>query len=958
MAERPPGADPPTETVAPPGASGGVPPAGRQPIDEMSFGKGSALGRYVLLEPIGGGGGGQVFAAYDPELDRRVAVKVLHPDSGSPKGLLREARALARLQHPNVLTVHDIGVVDGRVFLATELLTGSTVAQWVREEPRPWTEVVEIFLGVARGLAAAHEQGLVHRDVKPSNMMIARGGEGLLVDFGIARDLPDPEDAVPLEILEESPLAARRRGPAVAGDRSGTPGFMAPEQAAGDAASPAMDQYSFCVSLYWGLSGSLPQGPSPRLPGVPSELETLVQEGLAQEPGDRHPSMVQLTEQLAAILAHRRRRPYRWLLGACVLLGAAAAWGWLTVSGESCSGGQEQLAEIWNPERQGDLRAKLLAEEPLSGEAVWRTVSRIVGDYGEAWSSRRTTWCRAERRGDLSRELLDLRVDCADRRLRELEASLALAGRRTDLGPDAWMALFDGLKPLSSCDDGRTLRSLLPAPADGPRRERLAELHQEQAEIHALWAAGDLRPGLERSRRLVDDARQLGWGPLVAEGLYQRGLFEDALVEADARDTLEDAALTAAAARHDRLTAQSLVRLVRLAAVAPESNADPDRGDTSSLAGRAASRAQEALAGLGDPALLEAELFDYRGLAARQGGDYDAALVFHRRALELKTAEVGPQHPTTAGTLLRLGNLYDDLDDHPEAYKSLHRALEIHTRRFGPSHRIGADIHSRLGTIALEDGDRDLAEHHHRRALDIRLQVFGADGVPVAESLTYLGELEALGGDTESAARSFERALRVLEGELGPDHPHLAVALSTVARSWTETGKDRQALEPYRRALAILTDALGAEHPQVAVLVFNLATVQLRLGELEPALRGFRRSGESWSASLGPEHPLVANARIGEADCLERLDRPAAALEALGNLGQPKVPQVDNGPLDKWQGDAAFVRARAAWATGIDAAGARRLGEAARGIYLHHRVDSARELAEVDGWLAALPEGR
>ncbi|MEM6796271.1 MAG: tetratricopeptide repeat protein, partial [Acidobacteriota bacterium] len=573
----------------------------------------------------------------------------------------------------------------------------------------------------------------------------------------------------------------------------------------------------------------------------------------------------------------------------------------------------------------------------------------------DGWGERQERWCRAGQRGVLSRELLDLRVDCADQRLREVEASLALARARQDLGAEELVALFDGLTPLATCDDGRALRSILRAPEDQAFAQRLAELRREQAEIHALWAAGDLQPGLERARILSRDADELGWGPMIAESLYQEGLFEDAMVDDGAEQTLVDAALTAAAARHDRVTAQSLIRLVRFASLHPESagprgNEEAEAANTSME--RYAARAGEALEGLGDPALLRAELLDYRGLAARQAGDYPTALEFHRQALSIKTEELGAEHPSTGATLLRLGNLYDDLDRNDAATQSLEQALSIHLRRFGPWHPAAADIHSRLGTLALEREDRAAASEHHRQALEIRLRVFGEKRVPVAESLTYLGELEALEGDFKGAKRSFTEALSILKAELGPTHPHVAVALSTVARAWTETGRDLEAVEPYGQALELLTAALGDQHPQVGVLVFNLATVRLRLGGLEDALAGFRRSAVVWSQSLGPEHPLMAQALTGEADCLERLGRPTAALETLGRVAAMELAESASA---KWQADAVFINARAQSALGADPEVARALGEEARGAYLAQRADSSRELAELEAWLALLP---
>ncbi|MEM6795316.1 MAG: serine/threonine-protein kinase, partial [Acidobacteriota bacterium] len=348
---------------------------------------GSILGRYVLLGPIGRGGSGQVFAAYDPQLDRKVAVKVLRsaPDTaaGSPERLLREARALARLQHPNVLTIHDIGESAGRVFVATELLAGSTVAEWLSEGERPWTEVVEIFVGVAQGLAAAHAQGLVHRDVKPSNMMISGEGEGLLVDFGIARDLPAAEDErgeIPLEELGQGQtLAASRPGLDRGTGRAGTPAFMAPEQKSGGEIGPAADQYAFCVALHWALGRGVLPGAAPLPDSVPAALERLIARGLAADPADRHASMEALAQRLLEVRDRWRQRYSRRLLaGGVAALGAGVIWALAFQSSgsaalASCSDGRDPMAALWNPEARSALHQSLAGREPAVGPAVWQT---------------------------------------------------------------------------------------------------------------------------------------------------------------------------------------------------------------------------------------------------------------------------------------------------------------------------------------------------------------------------------------------------------------------------------------------------------------------------------------------------------------------------------------------------------------------------------------------------------
>ena len=156
------------------------------------LGTGARIGRYVIIEQVGTGAMGVVYGAYDPELDRKIALKLLKPGQGreghgASARLLREAKAIARLPHPNVVAVHDVGVLEDQVFLAMEFVAGGTIKSWLDEKPRSWREILDVFIAAGRGLAAAHAAGLVHRDFKPDNVLLDKEGRPRVVDFGLAR---------------------------------------------------------------------------------------------------------------------------------------------------------------------------------------------------------------------------------------------------------------------------------------------------------------------------------------------------------------------------------------------------------------------------------------------------------------------------------------------------------------------------------------------------------------------------------------------------------------------------------------------------------------------------------------------------------------------------------------------------------------------------------------------------
>jgi predicted Ser/Thr protein kinase len=308
------------------------------------------IGRFAILERIGAGAMGEVFAAYDEQLDRKVALKIVHTAiEASPTSqarLLREARALARLSHPNVVTVFDSGLQDGKVFIAMEFVRGKTLQAWLDETPRSCEAILEVFIAVGRGLEAMHELGLIHRDFKPSNVLIDERGRPRLIDFGIVGDLERLEADAPAP-AEDDPAAVVDRLDRLTktGAMIGTPRYMSPEQFQGCGVSTASDQFSFCVALLEALYQRSALGGDalhsliamvlegrietlPQRDDVPRELGAVVLRGLKREPGARWPGMAELLEVLGTVLtghgvdnpsAHRSQRRIGSTLAAAVV---------------------------------------------------------------------------------------------------------------------------------------------------------------------------------------------------------------------------------------------------------------------------------------------------------------------------------------------------------------------------------------------------------------------------------------------------------------------------------------------------------------------------------------------------------------------------------------------------------------------------------------------------------------
>jgi len=370
---------------------------------------GARFGRYVIDRELGAGGMGIVYAAFDQELERRVALKLLREgrSDDARQRLLREARAMARLDHPNIVSVFDVGTIEGRDYVAMELIDGTNLAEWLRAAPRPAREVLVRFFAAGHGLVAAHDAGVIHRDFKPHNVLVGTNGRVAVTDFGLARDVGGVE--APAARDTPSPLS----GLTVPGTIMGTPEYMAPEQWEGGVVSPATDQFAFCVALWEGLVGERPfrgdtedalrdavrVGP---IVGKPRgrRVRAALLRGLAPDPTRRWPSLAALLAALAP-----RRWPGRALAGALVVLVAVAlAFAARSHPAATCTPPARDPAAVWGLPEQLVIRA-------ASPDAAAK-----IDDAIAAWQRVRTTACTTEP------DARPARLVCLDKVLARLDA--------------------------------------------------------------------------------------------------------------------------------------------------------------------------------------------------------------------------------------------------------------------------------------------------------------------------------------------------------------------------------------------------------------------------------------------------------------------------------------------------------------------------------------------------------
>jgi serine/threonine protein kinase/Tfp pilus assembly protein PilF len=891
-------------------------PTPRSNSTVAAFERGAIVGRYVILDRLGAGAMGVVMAAYDPELDRKVALKLLEPrdeDRGAARARLqREAQALAKLTHRNVVAVHDVGVHEGQLFLAMEFVAGQTLRTWLRAGPRPWRDVVRVFLAAGRGLAAAHAAGLVHRDFKPDNVMLDDDRRVRVMDFGLAR-APGAElgPAAPLDRAQLSAAPGVSSMLTQTGALLGTPAYMAPEQFRGAAADTRSDQFSFCIALYEALYGERPfagtstmelldsmihgaVSPAPRGTKVPSWLRKVVIRGLALAPEQRYPSLQALLDALGKNPTLRRRNG----LAVAGVLGvlAFAAWRLSNVTppeDQTCADMDEKLVGVWDDQRRAEVEAAIRATQRSFGPETWARVEQGLDEYTQRWLSARIEACEATRRGEQSGALLDRRMTCYDARLLSLRKLVdELAQADATIVEKAAHAVA-GLPTVDRCADRQALAAELPPPEDPAVAVRVAALDEQLAVAKIREELGKYEQGLAVADQVVAEATTLGYEPLAARAWLVRGSLQEKLGDYEgAVQTLERAYATALAQRMPEESASAATQLMwvvgyRLVRHDEGRRWAIDAEPLSRAAGSDEARAMFRYR-LGTLASSAGKYDEARGLLEQARGDYEAALgpdhprlatvliglgnvsfhegrydearVAYERAGVVVEAALGPRHPDLALSYNNLGNVALAVGDHERARMQFERSLAILGAAFAGDHPLLAPVLMSLGNVAFKDGELAEAREHYQRALAISEQAFGREHVNLAAQLVSLGNVARVEGKHAEARDHYEQALAIRERALGSEHPSLAFVHNNLGLVAHAQGHDDEAREHYERALAILQATHGPEHPDVADVINNLGALARVAGEWELARARHELAMNMLERGLGPEHPRVAEA--------------------------------------------------------------------------------------------------
>ncbi|MFV8753756.1 tetratricopeptide repeat protein [Nannocystaceae bacterium ST9] len=846
------------------------------------------LGRYLIVDQLGEGGMGVVYRAYDPELDRKVAIKLLRGQTSAlaRSRLLREAQAMAKLSHANVVPVFDVGTWEDQVFVAMDYVPGSTLRAWLDAEPRDWRSVVEVFVAAGRGLAAAHAQGIVHRDFKPDNVLVSEpstpAGERrvLVLDFGLAKGIagddarseevdPDAthEHEGASELADSGPSRARTGGASRLSEQLtregaviGTPAYMAPEQHRGRATDARTDQFAFCVALFEGLWGRRPFAgttykalafnvithqviPPPAESKLPARLWPLIARGLAGEPEQRWPDMASLLAALSDDPSQRRRT--RLLFGGALLAFASTlAWGLLrspeppaiVEAPAKCTGASAALAEVWNPERAQAIATTFAARSESWAPDVAAEIDRRLGEWTERWTSGRTGACEAtEVRGEQSAELMDLRIACYDRKLRELAPVVELLASADDQVARKAVDVVASLPQLDGCDDAEGLRAQVPPPADPAIAKQVDDVRIGQAEARSLSSAGRFDRALEKLEPLVPLAEQTGYAPLRFDVLRQHGRLLDKTGKPEqARALLEQAAFGSLGLRDDDVALDAIEGLIF--------NVGYDAADYE--AGMRWAKLGEALlARQHEPSPSHrASLVQQIGMVEFQAGHFDAARSRIDEALQLDSARLGAEHPKLANGLDVLGAIELRTGNYQQAATLFRRSLAIVEKARGRTH---PDLAPPLNNLALAHerlAEFDQSAAMFARVLDLLITAHGPEHPNVGLIEMNLGGVLLLAGKPDEAGPHLEAAVTTLEKALGSDHPLVGRAL-TMRGDWElETGKLELALASYQRSLAIRRAALGDDHIDLSLSHLGLGKALLANGREREAIRELERA--------------------------------------------------------------------------------------------------------------------
>jgi tetratricopeptide (TPR) repeat protein/tRNA A-37 threonylcarbamoyl transferase component Bud32 len=928
---------------------------------------GARFGRYVLEESIGSGAMGSVWAARDPELDRRIALKVLHrevqdsPESRGRARLLREAQALARLSHPNVIVVHDFGTVGDQFFIAMELVEGVTLRRWRAAAQRSVRELIAVYLQAGRGLAAAHAAGLVHRDFKPDNVLVGSDGRVRVLDFGLARAASEPArsehhavETAPTGVSVSSTLTQ-------SGVMVGTPAYMSPEQLLGEPTDARTDQWSFCVALWDALFGALPfsganmnelmnnvltgERREPQaVDRVPATVRQILDRGLQRRAENRFENMDALLAALdAANQPPRRRGPA--VAGAVVAaLAIAGLAAYVSRRPAVCRGADRKLAGVWDTARRAQVATAFRASGQPFAEDTLTRVQAQLDRWTRDWVAQHTEACEATNvRGEQSEVLLDQRMACLSDALDDLRARVdVLAHADATIVPQA-VDVAAHVVPLEGCASAPLLRKPQRANADKSIRAAVQAVDNQVARARALGDAGKYAEAVQVARAAVDAARPLDRPELTARAELVLGDLQDRSDDlSGAEHTAQEAALASEASGDVPAQAEAFALVGQMAA---------DQGKTP-----VAEDALKHAGALGRQLPADHQLASRIAIAssalARQRGDENEATRLARTAVREAEATHDDFRILHALGVLSTQLVFDEHPDLALAKQTAERGLKLAEQLYGANHPNTANAQAVLADVFFTSGDYTEAAKRSRLAVQLLATSPERFNGHLTHSLMMLAQATQMLGQYDEALAALRRARDIMLGEPHPSQEALGGVRLRIAgvledrgnleeglRSIDEALDHRQGVSPQIEAAMLLTKASllckldrcleaspvvdaslaeaekswGADHPALVRMCVVAAAIRRRTGRVADALSLDDRALRIAEKAFGADPPDAADVLADRGKTLLALGRARDAVTTL----ERALTLYARGKEDPNEAaDARFSLARAEWASG------------------------------------------
>jgi len=755
-----------------------------------------AVGRYRLLQLVGRGGMGEVYAAYDPELDRRVAIKILRadarPDNIEAARLAREAQAVAKLSHPNVVAIYDVGSSAGRMFLAMELVEGETLAAWLAHHARTTSEILSLFLMAGRGLAAAHRAGIVHRDFKPQNVMVARDGSARVMDFGLAA-AGGSGNAQQIRLTK-------------AGAILGTPLYMSPEQMVGQTVNPRADQFSFCVALWEALHGARPfEGATvlelrgdvlagrpragPLRSRVPRRIQAALLRGLSVDRSRRFADMNALLEELTAAPTRRptRSAAFGVALGLALagVVGGGVLWRARARRVAACDPAPK-LANVWETTADGRMRLETraafqaVANDVPDARERFERVSQLLDGYADDWARAARATC--EQAGGAAEGATGSRMSCLDRRRAELAALTDVLAHADAKVVRRSIAAVSSLARIDGCGDPVALRSAPLPPANPELRARAEQLTGRLLTLRASAAAGHDWQSLEPIGALTTEVRAANDEPLLVETLLVDARIRSPFDPEGAIPLYEEAYRRAGTLHLDDFAAEAAIQLAAIVGTFQHRFPDGERW---------AALGEVALGQAGEHERLRGWFLNVRGALEAAEGQWRRAETDFASSAAVREQALGPAHPDLAASLVNLSKAALMLDDADQAREAAARAFKLASAVFpAEAYEVNAALLERAHAFVAQ-----------RRVAEARADVtaveasfektLGRDHPFLADPMTVLGEVALAEGRPLDARAVLERAWEIRSTHVTDGGAREETAFALARAIWGSSEADR-----------------------------------------------------------------------------------------------------------------------------------------------------------------------